>query len=116
MIEDKKTIGLTANNREIVELILAKNLFHDQKDVAKFAMAFAINHNIAPGNVEGAGTVWNTGSLDEGSEIRNLILTLYPQTEAPYRMMEGLINAGLTAIGEAMRNGSDVLDLVIMAP
>ncbi len=118
MIEDKKTVGLTPTNRAIMEEIFAKGLFHDQKDIAKFAMAFAINQGIPPGNVEGSGTVWNTGSLDEGSEIRNLILTLFPGNDAPYRMMEGLINAGLSAIAEVMKSDPslELMDLMTMRP
>ena len=95
MSEDKKTIGLTAENRSVMDRIMDKGFFRDQKDAAMFAMAYAIEQGIRAGNSEGANTIWNVGSLDPDGEIRVLISNLFPDTSTPYRLLEFFVNAGL---------------------
>ena len=98
MTEDKKTLGLTAANRNVVEQIMERGFFEDQIDAAKFSMSLAIKNDVKPGDIEGAETVWNIGSFDPDGEIRDLIKALYPDTEIPYRLIEFFINAGLELI------------------
>ena len=95
MTEDKKTIGLTTGNRSVMDRIMDKGFFRDQKDAAMFAMAYAIEQGIRAGNSEGANTIWNVGSLDPDGEIRVLISNLFPDTSTPYRLLEFFVNAGL---------------------
>jgi hypothetical protein len=67
-----------------------------------------------PGNSEGAGTIWNVGSLDPDGEIRILIGNLFPDTSTPYRLLEFFVNAGLTQLGERMDKepGMEITDFL----
>jgi hypothetical protein len=114
MTEDKKTIGLTAENRSVMERIMDKGFFRDQKDAAMFAMAYAIRQGLQPGNAEGTNTIWNVGSLDPDGEIRILIGNLFPETATPYRVVESFVNAGLMQIGFRMDKeaGIEITDLL----
>jgi hypothetical protein len=114
MIEDKKTIGLTPENRSVMDRIMEIGFFRDQKDAAMFAMAYAIGQATRPGNSEGAGTIWNVGSLDPDGEIRILIGNLFPDTSTPYRLLEFFVNAGLTQLGERMDKepGMEITDFL----
>ena len=102
MIEDKKTIGLTPENRSVMDQIMDKGFFREQKDAALFAMAYAINQGVPTGNCEGANTIWNVGSLDPEGEIRSLVGNLFPDVAVPYRLTEYLINKGLALMGSRM--------------
>ena len=114
MTEDKKTIGLTAENRSVMERIMDKGFFRDQKDAAMFAMAYAIRQGLHPDNAEGTNTIWNVGSLDPDGEIRLLIGNLFPDTSTPYRVVESFVNAGLLQIGFRMDKepGIEITDLL----
>ena len=114
MTEDKKTIGLTTENRSVMDRIMDKGFFRDQKDAAMFAMAYAIEQGIRAGNSEGANTIWNVGSLDPDGEIRVLISNLFPDTSTPYRLLEFFVNAGLAQIGVRMDKepGIDITDFL----
>jgi hypothetical protein len=52
--------------------------FKRDMDAAKFAFALAVNRNCEPTQIEGAGTIWNVGSFDEGGDIKALIQNLFP--------------------------------------
>src|ERR1700721_3338600 len=114
MTEDKKTIGLTPENRSVMEHIMDKGFFRDQKDAAMFAMAYAIRQGLHPGNAEGTNTIWNVGSLDPDGEIRMLIGNLFPETATPYRVVESFVNAGLLHIGSRIDKepGIEITDLL----
>lgn len=108
MINDKKTIGLTAENIAIADRIMEKEHFKDRMDVAKFAMSYAINRGVSKGNSEGTETIWNVGSFDADGEIKLIIETIYPDVDMPYRLVEYLCNEGLRLIGEKLTNSSDI--------
>jgi hypothetical protein len=114
MIDDKKTIGLTTENRSVMERIMDKGFFRDQKDAAMFAMAYAIGHGVPPGNSEGANTIWNVGSVDPDGEIRVLMGNLFRDTLTPYRLLEFFVNAGLTQMGARMEKepGMEISDFL----
>src|SRR5437588_2992961 len=114
MTEDKKTIGLTPENRSVMEQIMEKGFFRDQKDAALLAMAYAINKEVSPGNFEGTNTIWNVGSLDPEGEVRSLVGNLFPDVNTPYRLAEYLINAGLALMGSEMATdpGLDLTDFL----
>jgi hypothetical protein len=118
MTEDKKTIGLTPENRSVMEQIMDKGFFRDQKDAALFAMGYAINRGIELGSAEGTNTIWNVGSLDPDGEIRLLVGNLFPDTSTPYRLVESFVNAGLAHIGSRMikEPGMDLNDLLRESP
>lgn len=98
MNTDKKTIGLTPGNRTVIEELVQQKFFKDQIDAAKFAMALAIQSGMQPGSAEGAETIWNVGSFDPDGQLKNLIPSLFPGTDAPYRALEHFVNAGLQLI------------------
>src|SRR3984957_10595704 len=114
MTEDKKTIGLTLEGRSVMERIMDKGFFRDQKDAAMFAMAYAIRQGVHPGNAEGTNTIWNVGSLDPDGEVRTLIGNLFPETSTPSRVVASFFNAGLLHIGSLIDKdpGIEVTDLL----
>ena len=109
MMSDKKTIGLTPGNREIMAKMMEKNLFKDQIDAAKFALSLAINSGIEAGRSERADTTWNVGSFDTDGELKSVISVLFPDTGTPYRVVEYLINAGLEIIGRHLAENRDLV-------
>ncbi|HZC81941.1 MAG TPA: hypothetical protein VE222_09550 [Nitrospiraceae bacterium] len=114
MSEDRKTIGLTKNAREILDRIVERDRFKLGSDVAKFALAVAVNAGIKPGNVDGAETVWSTTIIE--SELRETVQVLFPEADMPYRAIESLINAGLEIIGKHMEDRGDLVLTDLMPP
>lgn len=114
MSEDKKTVGLTSENRSIMDQLMDRGFFREQKDAAMFAMAYAIRQGISPGASEGTNTIWNVGSLDPDGEIRTLISNLFQDTSTPYRLLECFVNAGLADIGARMEKepGMEITDVL----
>lgn len=98
MAEDKKTIGLTAANKAIMDQLVEKAGFKNDMDAAKFAFALAVNRRCEPVQIEGVGTIWNVGSFDEGGDIKGLIQNLFPNVDAPYRALEVLMNMGFSLL------------------
>ena len=117
MIIDKKTIGLTTENKLLVQNIINKGQFKDQMDVAKFAMSYAINVGVSIGYAEGTDTIWNVGSFDSDGEIKTIIQAIYPDTEVPYRTAEYLYNEGLKLIGRKLSQDEnlDFLTLITVS-
>lgn len=103
MAEDKKTIGLTETNKKIMDDLVEKAGFKQDMDAAKFAFALAVNRGREPRPVEGVGTIWNVGSFDEGGDLKALIQNLFPNTDAPYRALESLMNTGFGVLADEMR-------------
>jgi hypothetical protein len=103
MAEDKKTIGLTDSNKNVMEQLVEKAGFGHDMDAAKFAFALAVNRGAEPAQVEGAGTIWNVGSFDEGGDLKALVQNLYPAAEFPYRALESLMNIGFTLIAAELK-------------
>ena len=103
MAEDKKTIGLTDANKTIMEKVVEKGGFKRDMDAAKFAFALAVNRGCEPEPVEGAGTIWNVGSFDEGGDIKALVKNLFPNTDTPYRALESLMNTGFGLLATEMK-------------
>jgi hypothetical protein len=117
MESDKKTIGLTPDNRKIVEVLKNQDWFYEQIDMARFALSISIDNEIPPGKVENAETVWNVGSFDPEMEIKNLLQTLYPE-HPPYRLAEFYLNKGLEIIGEKLEENPylNVKDIFALEP
>ena len=104
MAEDKKTIGLTDANKEIMDQVVEKVGFKQNMDAAKFAFALAVNRGYEPAPVEGAGTIWNVGTFDEGGELKALIQNLFPNVESPYRALESLVNIGFGVLANELKS------------
>jgi hypothetical protein len=104
MAEDKKTIGLTDANKAIMDQVVEKAGFKRDMDAAKFAFALAVSRGSEPSSVEGAGTIWNVGSFDEGGDLKALIQNLFPGFDVPYRALESLMNIGFGLLAEEMKS------------
>lgn len=106
---DKKTIGLTNENREITTLLIERGFFKDQMDVAKFAFSLAIKKGIdeiPPGTYD---TTWNVGSFDSDGKMKALVLVIEPNLEEPYRKIETIANQGLHYIRKHYEENNDIL-------
>jgi hypothetical protein len=103
MAEDKKTIGLTDQNRATMDQFVEKAGFKQDMDAAKFAFALAVSRGCAPGSVEGARTIWNVGTFDEAGELKALVQNLFPNADAPYRAVESLMNSGFALLEDAIK-------------
>jgi hypothetical protein len=114
MANDKKTIGLTTENQRVMEQLVERKLFKDGIAAAKFALAMAVDSGIGPKPVEGTGTIWNVGSFDTDSELKNLIPVLFPGSETPYRTVEELINAGFELLGSKVRENPNITSLDLL--
>lgn len=114
MEKDKNTIGITPTNQNILDYIFEKRLFNDQIEVAKMALAYAISKGIKPTEVKGADTKWNVGSFDRDGKIRTLLPILFPNTNAPYRATESLVNEGLEMLADyrALHHDIDFIDIL----
>ncbi|MDM5225006.1 hypothetical protein QUF73_02170 [Cytobacillus sp. NJ13] len=106
-MSDKRTIGLTADNRLIVEKLMSEFYFKEQIHVAKFGFAVAIKNDLSIGYSEGTDTIWNVGSFDSDGEIKAIITALYPEIQEPYRVIEYLYNKGIEYIGIEIRDNRD---------
>ena len=92
MPEDKINIGLSIEASKIADELEETDFFEDKLTIAKFALAYAIRNgldsNLSDYKVgEGEGTKWNIGSVDNDQYLRDLIVSLYPEAEAPYRFI-----------------------------
>jgi len=103
MAEDKKTIGLTDANKAVMDQVVEKGGFKRDMDAGKFAFALAVNRGCEPEHVEGAGTIWNLGSFDDGGDLKALIQNLFPDAEAPYRALESLMNIGFGLLAAELK-------------
>ena len=104
MAEDKKTIGLTEQGKATMDQMVEALGFKRDMDAAKFAFAFAVEKGCEPASIEGTGTIWNVGTLDEGGDLRTLIENLYPNVQQPYRALESLMNSGFSLLAEEMKS------------
>jgi hypothetical protein len=106
MAEDKKTIGLTDQNRATMDQLVENAGFKQDMDAAKFAFALAVSRGCEPGSVEGAKTIWNVGTFDEAGELKALVQNLFPNADAPYRAVESLMNSGFTLLADEIKTNS----------
>ena len=104
MAEDKKTIGLTEQGKATMDQMVEALGFKRDMDAAKFAFAFAVEKGCEPASIEGTGTIWNVGTLDEGGDLKTLIENLYPHVQQPYRALESLMNNGFILLADEMKS------------
>jgi hypothetical protein len=113
-MEDKKTIGITDHGELTLGSMVETGHFIDAIDAAKFAMGLAVRsgkgERVSNPTVEGAGTKWNVGSFDPDNDLQTLLSALYPSVEAPYRLLEYLIDEGLRLV--AAQGVFDVVELI----
>ena len=98
MSNDKKTIGITKANHVPLQRLVQSGQFASELDAAKFAMAYAARNGTSPGRADSADTKWNVGSVDPSGDLREMIVSLYADSDEPYRLMERLMNQGIQAL------------------
>ena len=106
--KDKVTIGLTQNGKTFLDQIFKLGWFHQDLDLAKFAISYAISKKVNQGEAKGASTVWNVGSLDSDGSVSFLIGEIYGERETPYKLAEYLIDEGLKMIVERVNKKPDI--------
>lgn len=99
MSNDKRTIGIAKQNHGLLQRLVHAGRFVSELDAAKFAMAYAVHQGASAGRSDGTDTKWNVGSVDPLGNLREMIMSLYPNNDEPYRLMEYLINTGLQELG-----------------
>lgn len=112
MTEDLKNVRLSAHSSEIAERILDSGLFEDKIGVCKFALAYAISKHFSEiepekldSQYDATGSNYNVGSIDDDSFISQLVTSIYPDTNTPYRYARVLMIFGLEKLGELMDAG-----------
>jgi len=106
MSDDKTTIGLTGENKEVIQRLLPH--FNEQRDAAKFAMALSMKQGHDPDQITGTETVWNTGSFDPDGKLRDLLYALYPSVQNPYIAIEYFVNQGLQQLSVHLDENRDL--------
>ena len=112
MSVDKKTIGITRGNLGALQRLVTSGHFGSELDAAKFAMAYAIKKGATAGRSDSADTKWNVGSVDPDGNLRAMLLAFYPEEEEPFRLMEYLMNVGLTNLAGSDKSMPDVYNVV----
>jgi hypothetical protein len=111
---DKRTIGPSSANRDVLELLVAQGHFRTSLGAFQAAAMLAIRKGLdleaAPPS---AGTMWNRGSVN--SQILDF-LAWYLPTRTPARALEQLGNAGTDHIAEKVRAGGYTLTEIFELP
>lgn len=98
--KDKTTIGLTVIGRSIAERIKQQEGLNDLLDVAIIGFGVAVRYGVGLGVARETSTTWNVGTFDNSGQLRDLVLALYDEVEAPYRQLEYLVSEGLEILAE----------------
>lgn len=116
MSSDKKTIGITASGERTLTDLVSSGHFASEMEAAKFAMAYAARLDAPPPHVDGAGTKWNVGTVDNDSSLRAVVEALYPDCDEPYRLVEQLMNEGLRLLDGGDGLPPDVVGALFSKP
>ena len=111
---DKVTIGPSAANRDVLELLVQQGHFKTSLGAFQAAAMYALGKGLDPSTApQSAGTMWNRGSVN-----RQVIdfLGWYLPTTPPTRALEQLGNAGTAAITERVRSGGYDLSEIFEFP
>lgn len=111
---DKRTIGPSASNRDVLELLVHQGHFRTSIGAFQAAAMLAIRKGLEASNAPpSAGTMWNRGSVN--SQILDF-LEWYLPTKTPARALEQLGNAGTAYIAERVRTGGYNLTEIFELP
>lgn len=102
-----KNISLSNESERVIQLILERNYFNEQMEVAKFAFAFAIareydtNLDLETYSLtEGRNNKWSSGSFkDNDTFYTDIIRLLHPEVKSVNLVIRNLIEIGLKEIG-----------------
>jgi hypothetical protein len=115
--QDKTQIGLSSEgNSHIKHLQQEYELFDDEQDAYRFAIAYAVakkfTENDLPEITERKNK-FGTGSIDKDGKIRDLIRIYMPEhSSRPYAMAEILAEIGLFHLHSALDEGKTLTDLL----
>jgi hypothetical protein len=110
---DKVTIGPSAANRDVLDLLVKQGHFNNSLAAFQAAAMLAIRKDLEASSAPAsAGTMWNRGSVNR--QILDF-LAWYVPTTTPARVLEQLGNAGTAYIAERVKTGgyrlSEIFDL-----
>ena len=107
--EDRKQIGLTDEGKvTISRLTDSLAWFGEGQEAGRFALGYAVREGVEPGHTAGAvETRWSPDGFDPTGEIRGLLRVMYPDNATPVRLMEYLIDEGLSRIAAKLDEGQD---------
>jgi hypothetical protein len=100
---DKVTIGPSAANRDVLDLLVTQGHFSSSLAAFQAAAMLALRKDLEASSAPtSAGTMWNRGSVN-----RHILdfLSWYVPTSTPARVLEQLGNAGTAYIGEKVKTG-----------
>ncbi len=117
MSDTVTTIALSKQASEIANRMKENGVFPDALSAAKFGMSYAIKYfweNIGTSEklmefdaiYDSKGNNYNVGSIDSDKYIENLMLSLYPNCDSPYKFARILMCYGLNQLGDYLDNGS----------
>ena len=112
-MDDISNIRITEqNDRFLTRLVSELNIFKDDKSAAMFAISFAINHDydiaIDEGYTLSNPTInkWDANSIDNDGLFRLLVSIRHPNSDCPFRIIQGILDVGLKKMKEeAPENG-----------
>jgi hypothetical protein len=111
---DKVTIGPSAGNREVLELLVSQGHFKTALGAFQAAAMLALRKEFDPTAAPpSAGTMWNRGSVNP--QVRDF-LSWYLRTDTPIRLLEQLGNAGTEYIAEKVTVGGYNLTEIFELP
>ena len=114
--EDRKQIGLTDHGKAAVARLTDELGWFDEAQAAgRFALAYAIKTGIEPGRaVTAVETRWSPDLFDPSGEIRALLRAMYPDTTTPIRLMEYMIDEGLSRIAAKLENNGEISPTILL--
>ena len=115
--QDKTQIGLSAEgNSHIKHLQQEFELFDDEQDAYRFAIAYAVAKNFGESDlpeVTDRKNKFGTGSIDKDGKIRDLIKIYMPDHSLrPYAMAEILAEIGLFHLHAALDKGKTLNEIL----
>lgn len=99
-VEDKKTIGPTAANKEVLEDLVDQGYFKTQLGAFQAAAMLAVRKSLDVSAATSGSTTWNSGSVPR--EVLDF-LEWYVPTATPVRLLEQLGNVGIAHIADRVQ-------------
>lgn len=100
---DKVTIGPSASNRDVLELLVQQGHFKTALGAFQAAAMLALRKGLDQATAPpSGGTMWNRGSVNK--QVLDFLEWFLP-TSSPTRALEQLGNAGTAAIAERVKAG-----------
>ncbi len=103
---EQKDLALTAAASEALDVIMDWAPFHPKTEALRFAIAYAIAHDIAPVRPAGFSTQgpgnWGRISIDQDGRLREIVSVMWPDEPDYYRAIETLMSLGIIAIRDRL--------------